>query len=415
MLRKIFIIVAIFAVSGCSSFGRGVAEAFLDKDKSVDTRQCEIKGNKISGIDNYFSKGNTVKVLMIHGVGTHEPGYATRIRENLAKSLNLSVRSRAQKDITLLNPNNPKQEIGNLRVIQMRNEERTHTLIFYELTWSGITTPQKQILRYDVSGEYSHKRAAFNNTFKRFIDDTAPDPMIYLTDKDDLILNATKQSACWMLGKSWEQLDPKQKQICRVSSYKQIENLSHENIIFITHSLGSRIFMDAILGIADDIDASNVKSSKEAQLIINELKNKEFTAFMLANQLPMLQIGRKAPVINNKISEYCTKKGQHYQDRIFKKLNVVAFSDPNDLLSYEVPQSFADDYMDSRICPSVTNINLNIAEEISAFGIGLVNPIAAHTEYDNDTRVIRVISHGTKDIKNDHILNKRCHFIELED
>ena len=69
----------------------------------------------------------------------------------------------------------------------------------------------------------------------------------------------------------------------------------------------------------------------------------------------------------------------------FKRVNVVAFSDPNDLLSYGITQDFVDNYLDSRMCPAVTNVNINVAEEISVFGAGVVNPVTAHTEYDNDT------------------------------
>src|SRR5574344_114378 len=107
-MKKILLIIAILGLSGCASFGRGIVEAILDKDKKEDTRQCEIQGDKIRGIEYYFNQGKTVKVMMIHGVGTHTPGYATRIRENLAKSLNLTVLSRKPKNITLINPDDEK-------------------------------------------------------------------------------------------------------------------------------------------------------------------------------------------------------------------------------------------------------------------------------------------------------------------
>lgn len=414
MLKKLIVLTAIFYLSGCSSFGRGVAEAILDKDEKIDTRKCEIKGDKFRGIDYYFAKGDTVKVLMIHGVGTHQPGYSARIRDNLSKTLNLTVLSRSPKDITLLNPKN-QAPIGMLRVFRMQDEARKHTLLFYELTWSDITTPQKQILRYDYSNEYSYKRAGFNNSVKKFLDDTGPDPMIYLTDKEDLILNATKQATCWMLGNTWAELNPSQKKVCMVSSYKQIKNLEHENIVFITHSLGSRILIDTIVNIADDITRSDIKKHKDAELIINALKTKEFTAFMLANQLPILQIGRPKPEVSRQISQYCTPSGKHHDKRIFKQLNIVAFSDPNDILSYDIPQEFVDEYIDSRICPSVTNVNINIAEAISAFGLEVVNPMAAHTEYDNDTRVVNIIAKGTENIKDNPLLSEKCKFYELSD
>ena len=210
---RIWILGVVILLSGCSSFGRGVAEAILESGEKKDTRQCEIKGSKFNGIDYFFSEGNTVKVMMIHGVGTHNPGYATRIRENLAQRLSLEVMSRRPKDILLLNPDDGKTVLGNLRVTRMQNGERNRTMIFYELTWSDITAAEKELLQYDVSGEYTHKRAAFNNMMKKFLNDTGPDPMIYLMDKDNLILNATKQATCWMLGFNYDELKPEQKNL----------------------------------------------------------------------------------------------------------------------------------------------------------------------------------------------------------
>ena len=101
-MKKILLFLALLFISGCTSFGRGVAEAILNKDNTEDHRQCDIIGEKINGINDYFQQNKIVKVMMIHGVGSHTPGYATRIRENLAKSLDLTVFSKRAKDITLL-------------------------------------------------------------------------------------------------------------------------------------------------------------------------------------------------------------------------------------------------------------------------------------------------------------------------
>lgn len=413
MLKKLIIILTLFLASGCTSFGKGIAEAFLDSSKKTDTRACEVKGNTFDGINQAFEKTPTVKVLMIHGVGTHQPGYSTRIQENLIKELGLTVLSRRDKNITLINPSDGKTEIGNLRVSRMSNEDNSKDLIFYELTWSDITSLEKKILSYDVSGAYRHKRAAFNNSMKAFLDDVVPDPMIYLMDRDGLILNATKQSTCWMLTKTWNDLKQNQKGVCTISSYQQIKDLSHEDIIYLTHSLGSRILLDSISDIVNQVATLDYKDAPHAKPIIEELKNKEVTVFMMANQLPLLQISRNKPKVINQIDDYCTPKGKNYDNRVYKKVKIIAFSDPNDLLSYDIPQSFVDEYIDSRMCPSVTNVSLNIAEIISAFGVGVVNPVTAHTEYDNDARVVRMISHGTSNYKNDDILSQRCNFIRL--
>lgn len=413
-MKKLLLAVIVLTLTGCSSFGKGITEALLEHSKKEDTRQCEIRGSKIAGINSYFAKGKTVKVMMIHGVGTHTPGYATRLQENLATYLGLDVLSRRPKDIVLINPTDGKTPIGNLRITRMENEDGSKDMLFYELTWSEITNPQKKILAYDYSGQYDYKRAAFNNTTKKFMDDTVPDPMIYLMDKDNLILNAAKQSTCWMLSSGWQDLKNNQRKVCQVSSYSQLQDLSKENIVFITHSLGSRILMDSVIDIVEDISAASKSRHSEANRIIKDLQNKEITVYMLANQLPLLQIGREKPSVTNQIPQYCHPKGKNHNRRVFNKVNVIAFNDPNDILSYELRQDFVDDYIDSRMCPTVTNVNLNIAEEISAFGVGVVNPITAHTEYDNDARIIEMISFGTKNMGKDDATAHKCRFIRLK-
>ena len=136
---------------------------------------------------------------------------------------------------------------------------------------------------------------------------------------------------------------------------------------------------------------------------------------MLANQLPLLQITQPKPKVSGKIQQYCTPNGSYYNKRVFDKVNIIAFSDPNDLLSYDIPQQFVDEYIDSRICPEVTNVSINVADIISAFGVGVVNPVTAHTGYDNDNRVIEIIANGTRDYKNNSALSEQCRFVKIKD
>ncbi len=81
-------------LSGCAGIGKGVAEAVLEKSESEDTRVCQVWGKPFNGIDVTLAKkqGKT-KVLFVHGVGDHIPGYTTEFLEKLAKQLNLNVRS----------------------------------------------------------------------------------------------------------------------------------------------------------------------------------------------------------------------------------------------------------------------------------------------------------------------------------
>lgn len=415
-MHKFSLMVVLLLLGGCASFGRGVADAFIEERKS-NVQRCEIEGFKYPGLKAELENNNKIlKVLMIHGVGIHHPGYSRRIQENLANNLGLSVISRLPKNITLLDPKDNKTKIGNLRITYWQNETASQNMLFYELTWSEITTPYKKIIAYDTTEQYSKFRAPFNNMMKEFLDNALPDPLIYIRDPNNLILDSSEQAFCWMLKTSWDSIPNNQALTCKISTAQAIKDLEHENIAFITHSLGSKIFMDALVNDANIITAAAQKSApgSENNLLIKKLQQKQVTVFMLANQLPLLQIAAPLPQVHNQINSYCSPKGKNYSKRIFKEVNVVAFSDPNDILSYAIPQEFVDEYFDSRICPRVTNVSVNVAPEISAFGIGVVDPVTAHTSYDTSDKVINLITNGTNNFAKDEDINRQCHFIEMK-
>lgn len=85
-------------LSGCAGIGKGVAEALLEKTENEDTRQCQVWGKSFTGIEpGLIKKQGKTKVLFVHGVGDHVPGYTTQFLEKLAKQLSLNMRSEGQK------------------------------------------------------------------------------------------------------------------------------------------------------------------------------------------------------------------------------------------------------------------------------------------------------------------------------
>jgi hypothetical protein len=90
--------------------------------------------------------------------------------------------------------------------------------------------------------------------------------------------------------------------------------------------------------------------------------------FKLANQLPLLEAGREGQQVVGRTAEYCgpnpAKPG-----RFFAETQIVAFADPNDLMSYPVPDQFADRFAESRLCPSISYIIINVAEVNSLLGL----------------------------------------------
>ncbi|MDP2179963.1 hypothetical protein [Methylicorpusculum sp.] len=407
----------VMLLSACTSIGKSIAQAVLEKSETEDARQCQVWGQPFTGIQAGLGKekGKT-KVLFVHGVGDHIPGYTTQFLEKLAKELNLTARAYSQKNIGLSAPLLAGKDLGNLRVSHLLNEERGIDLTFYELTWSQITRKQKELLVFDNSGEYDFRRAKINSLLKKFSNDTGPDPIIYLGDSRDAILAAFTQSFCWMATGDWDDLPASGIHACTGLNDSSADYIAHDDYVFISHSLGSRITIDGmqriahlLANVAKYADASNNVNIADSAIVA--LQNKQVPIYMLSNQLPMLQLGRELPEVVGSPSEYCDITGANYNKRMVSKTEIIAFSDPNDLLSYGIPPGFAEQYIDTRLCPSITNVSINIARVMDAFGLAdLANPLEAHVGYDNDDRVIALIAKGIDHPNASPLVNQRCEF-----
>lgn len=397
-------------LSGCASLGKGMVEAYLEKQEAADTRICEIWGKSFNGLAPHLdNKNGKMKVLMVHGVGDHLPGYSTQFVEKLAQELDLPVMAARQKNITLTSRTDAGKNLGNLRINRLLSKNRKNELLFYELTWSKITVAQKEVLAYDNSGEYSFRRAEINDLMKKFSNDTGPDPIIYLGESREDILVSFAQAFCWMARSGWESLPDDIMQACSFNEDALAGNIKNDQYAVISHSLGSRITIDGMQRIASLIDDRDPEFR-------NALKSKEIPIYMMSNQLPMLQLGRKLPEVSNQNDAYCQAQGEKYDQRMLTKTPIIAFSDPNDLLSYAIPHGFIEKYLDSRLCIDVTNININVATIFDAFGLGkLANPLDAHVGYDTDDRVVALIAKGVGNKNTDKIVKERCRWVETID
>jgi hypothetical protein len=405
-------------LSGCASIGRGMTEAFMGRFNSEDTRVCQVRGQSFAGIAPGLAKphGKT-KVLMVHGVGDRLPGYSTELMEKLSNQLKLTAKSSSFKDIQLMSFSDPEKKLGNLRVTRLQNENKSKELWFYELTWSEITRDQKSILAFDNSGEFSFRRATVNNMLKTFTNDTAPDPIIYLGESRELILRSFAQAFCWMGKDSWDDIPGNGRHGCDFTNSLN-ENFNQDEIVFISHSLGSRIVIDGLTRIVSMLERPNQKSILHTidKTKREALQKKHVHIFLMSNQLPLLQLGRELPEVTGQKANYCMPNGTNYASRLFSKTSIVAFSDPNDLLSYAIPQNFTEEFLDSRLCINVTNININVASVFEAFGMGkIANPIEAHVGYSRDDRVVALIAEGIGNGHTAPIVKDRCEWTEITD
>jgi len=136
---------------------------------------------------------------------------------------------------------------------------------------------------------------------------------------------------------------------------------------------------------------------------------------MLSNQLPLLEAGQSDQAVRGARKEYCGAEAPRAEGRFLKELNMVAFTDPNDLMSYPVPQSWVDEYLDSRLCVNVRNVTINIAHVRRLPVIGeYADPSIAHSGYDTDQRVIELMALGIGNNAVGELVRERCSWVEVD-
>ncbi len=223
---------------------------------------------------------------------------------------------------------------------------------------------------------------------------------------------AVGQALCWAISADWQGLPDKQ-QICSPDSPAFASRLDQDEFAFITHSLGSRITLDALARLSRVLETVGSQRPEIAR-VAKSFRERDVKVFMLANQLPLLQSGLEPAGVRDAVPAYCRPEGAHYPDRLFNQTQLIAFSDPNDLLSYPIPDRFVRDYVNSRLCPKQVNVTINVAPVSDIIGLGeFANPLAAHVDYDNDERVIGLITHGIGQPGTTPVVKERCTWLEV--
>jgi hypothetical protein len=422
-LRPERILLALFSVlslAACSGFAKGVTEAILESSEKEDTRLCHIEGPPSLGLAQVLeaqdqTQGTSppvreLKVLMVHGIGRHLPGYSGRLTESLMPALGLTSKSDRRKEIVLWEPAVSEEPVGKLSIHLYLDPERSRRLVFYELTWSDVIEAERQAIAFDNSKEYAFRRTELNGYMKQFFNDHVPDAFIYMSDARAKIFASVQQGVCWMTTGDWEDLPDQASQRCDPQNPVRAVYARQDDFAFVTHSLGSRIAIDVL---QDETGLVVRPEGETHQALMEVFRERELPIYMLSNQLPLLGLGLPPPSARHQTANYCAQDAISANQRALKSLDIYAFSDPNDLLSYPIPPDLARRYVDSRLCPSVTNISINVAKPVDLLGISQVaNPVAAHGAYDGDDRVIDIMAHGVGQGAAWPDLAERCSWIE---
>jgi hypothetical protein len=99
-------------------------------------------------------------------------------------------------------------------VTRHTNTARDREMLFFELTWSPISQPAKDAIAFDNTAVHAHRRTSVNNVFKQFVNDVAPDPLVYTGTGRERIQTTIGQTLCWALSADWQDL-PDEQQLAR--------------------------------------------------------------------------------------------------------------------------------------------------------------------------------------------------------
>ena len=463
ILRKYSKLIALFcmaaAASSCSSIAKGVTSAILDQDSGVEDHLCRVDGAEFEGLTQRLnterpsSDIKTMRMLFVHGIGAHAENYSESFAREIARGMGLTVRDGKQKRIKLGMARHlgagvvhlPGDDLGSLLVTRYMNRTKTKELMTFELLWSGYNeTARNELIESDK--DTAKLRAGVNDTIKTFFNKQIVDPVKYLGDNSAAVRGHVRQAACWMFAGEWDNYKSVGKNskgtVCPLLQSDQkafaIRDsiIANDQLVAVTHSLGSRIFLDAFT-IQNDERQFEVNPF-EPEYLGYGLVHKDVTVVMLANQLPLLQQGlsdqngfswpgvpwKNSERYNGKwagfyegssrvsglepkamaFNEYrskadlCKDTDIPNSQRRFRKMNLVSVSDPNDLLSYRLlGGDFVEEYVDWRLCAEVSEVLISVSQPLSLFGLQLANPSDAHNNYWTDHGLVQLLLQGTKD------------------
>ena len=314
---------------------------------------------------NQTTNNAALRVIMVHGMsgfGAIEPGYGDDLARSMAKKFGLSEESAC---VT----NKLPSSIGVTNILRVCNftNESQDRLAVYELTWSSMTI-NKKAMQFAKDSQMNKNRLWANKKIKGLVDSGFGDAMIYL--------NPTYRTNLQ---------EPILQTLIKVDGEATNEN---DRIIFITHSLGSKMTLDTILANTNNPAVTNL-ASKTADII------------MLANQIPLLDLGIETNGLNDiptnslrKLVHFVgTQKGQKPQRPFLEEtrapsLRVVAATDPNDSLSFP-------------LYPGTNTVNGTVVSTSNIYKYNAWNflfvvewPVSAHTDYFINDSLIKKLVEG---------------------
>ncbi|WP_097105253.1 hypothetical protein [Hoeflea halophila] len=334
----------------------------------------ENTGKSFEGIMSYAAQGD-LRVVWLHGMCTHSIKWALERDAFISGTLRESMEA-AESSKSSAGGNQP------YRVTRNHSVSGNHLEMRY-LVWSALNDQAKAVVKSASFSKY--ERADINAALKEgLIDDCFSDAVVYSGPAGDPIRNWIRGEVCDALGGAYSSSG------CRIR-----DNTDRHKTIFVAESLGSKILSDALISIWD---LSSKRDKAEIERRLAEVQ----MIFLLANQIPLLSAATHSsdptalkmetrdtslsPLVELFAAARTEEKARSFIEAPGSQLKFVAFSDPNDLLSYPLVGG-------EHLPQDISIANVIVSNDTTFLG-KLERPDTAHRNYLSNPAVIGAVFDG---------------------
>ncbi|WP_419694419.1 hypothetical protein ACN2CC_28175 [Mesorhizobium muleiense] len=320
-----------------------------------------------------FAKQQDLRVVWVHGMCTHEEDWADNRHALLQQAIAIGSSRRS----TVYGPERAAR-------VTFTHSVNGHALELRFLVWSPLAADAKIAIGLDHNDEL--KRASLNRDLKKgLIDDCFSDAVIYTGTAGNPTRSWVRSEVCDALGGNISAAGR-----CVIDDSKP-----RRKTVLVAESLGSKILSDAIVSIWQTTPA------QEQSRIAQRLGDVQMV-FLLANQIPLLNAATYSPGTARIAADRSADRASgslldvFASARVRKKktflaepsgpIRFVAFTDPNDLLSYRLfPKAYLPEEM------KITNVI--VSNDQTYLGL-LERPDTAHCGYGWNPAVIATVAEG---------------------
>jgi len=352
----------------------GLACAALTACTTPYSPSVIVKGSpSFLGLADQLSPDRPLDVVLVHGMCTHDKAWGRAAIHTLQAAMTANIAAARDTEASGTIPLAPGVEFVRETAVIDGSKVRMTAII-----WSPLTAPLKQQLRYDDTGEPTDcavdatckpKRARLNGLAKdTLLNDCLSDAMAYQGASRPVMRDAM------------------------VAAFNEVfkDTPADARIVLISASLGSKLSFDAL---SQMLESGSPGAGQAAAARLGQI-------FMNANQLPILGLADQrlpgtlataaaAPEVPaDSLQRFLAARsavGLHAQ-ALTPRLAVIAFTDPNDLLSYRLlPSRYAS--------PQVAVSDVLVSNETTVLGL-IERPDTAHTAYVTNPDVASAIACG---------------------